>query len=214
MRMRKKKNAESRMNACSAVKVENPKELKGKWDEVYGKGREMYLEIGCGKGTFVTELAKRNPDKFYIAMEVVPDVIMLAMEKAVRENVDNVMFVCFDAKELCEVFCDNELSGLYLNFSDPWPKTRHHKRRLTYTSFLEMYKKVIKDGGNIYFKTDNRPLFDFSLLQFNEAKIPLCQVCTDLHTSMWEKGNIHTEYEDNFSAKGFTINRLVGRIIK
>lgn len=214
MRMRKKKNSESRMNACSAVKVENPKELRGKWDEVYGKGREMYLEIGCGKGTFVTELAKRNPDKFYIAMEVVPDVIMLAMEKAVRENVDNVMFVCFDAKELCEVFCDNELSGLYLNFSDPWPKTRHHKRRLTYTSFLEMYKKVIKDGGNIYFKTDNRPLFDFSLLQFNEAKIPLCQVCTDLHTSMWEKGNIHTEYEDNFSAKGFTINRLVGRIIK
>ena len=214
MRMRKKKNSESRMNACSAVKVENPKELKGKWDEVYGKGREMYLEIGCGKGTFVTELAKRNPDKFYIAMEVVPDVIMLAMEKAVRENVDNVMFVCFDAKELCEVFCDSELSGLYLNFSDPWPKTRHHKRRLTYISFLEMYKKVIKDGGNIYFKTDNRPLFDFSLLQFNDAKIPLCQVCTDLHTSMWEKGNIHTEYEDNFSAKGFTINRLVGRIIK
>ena len=92
MRMRKKKNAESRMNACSAVKVENPKELKGKWDEVYGKGREMYLEIGCGKGTFVTELAKRNPDNFYVAIEVVPDVIMLAMEKAKSQELKNVKF--------------------------------------------------------------------------------------------------------------------------
>ena len=214
MRMRKKKNGESRMNACAEVKIDNPAELKGKWDEVYGKGREMYLEIGCGKGSFITELAKRNPDKFYIAMELVPDVIMLAMEKAKREELDNVMFVCFNASMLCDVFEDGELAGLYLNFSDPWPKARHHKRRLTYISFLEMYKKVIKNGGNIFFKTDNRPLFDFSLEQFNEAKIPLCQVCTDLHTSMWEKDNIHTEYEDNFSAKGFKINRIVGKIVK
>lgn len=214
MRMRKKKNGESRMNACAEIKIENPVELKGKWDEVYGKGREMYLEIGCGKGSFVTELARRNPDKFYIAMELVPDVIMLAMEKAKREELDNVMFVCFNANMLCDVFDEGELSGIYLNFSDPWPKTRHHKRRLTYISFLEMYRKVIRNGGNIFFKTDNRPMFDFSLLQFNEAKIPLCQVCTDLHTSMWEKDNIHTEYEDNFSAKGFKINRLVGKIIK
>lgn len=214
MRMRKKKNADKRMSACAAVQIENPEELKGRWDEVYAKGREIYLEIGCGKGTFVTELAKRNPDKFYIAMEVVPDVIMLAMEKAMEARLDNVMFVCFNAQNLCDVFEDNELSGIYLNFSDPWPKNRHHKRRLTYISFLEKYKKVIKNGGNIFFKTDNRPMFDFSLLQFYDAKIPLSQVTTDLHTSMWEKDNIHTEYEDNFSAKGFTINRLVGTVIK
>ena len=113
-----------------------------------------------------------------------------------------------------DVFEDNELCGLYLNFSDPWPKTRHHKRRLTYIAFLEKYKKVIKPEGKIFFKTDNRPLFDFSLVQFMESSIPLSEVCTDLHTSMWENGNIHTEYEDNFSAKGFTINRLVGTITK
>lgn len=214
MRMRKKKNAHSRMNACSAVKIETPESLKGKWHEIYGKGREIYLEIGCGKGSFITQLAKTNPDKFYIAMEVVPDVIMLAMEKAIKEQIDNVMFVCFDANNLCDVFEDGCLSGIYLNFSDPWPKNRHFKRRLTYISFLEKYKKVIKNGGHIFFKTDNRPLFDFSLVQFNEAKIPLCQVCTDLHSSMWEKDNIHTEYEDNFSAKGFKINRLVGTIKK
>ena len=139
---------------------------------------------------------------------------MLAMEKAKSTELKNVMFVCFDANDICDVFEENELDGLYLNFSDPWPKTRHHKRRLTYISFLEKYKKVIKNGGKIFFKTDNRPLFDFSLVQFNDAKIPLSQVCTDLHTSMWENGNIHTEYEDNFSAKGFTINRLVGTITK
>ena len=174
----------------------------------------MFLEIGCGKGTFVTELAKRNPDNFYIALEVVPDVIMLAMEKAKAQEIENVIFVCFDASRLTDVFEDNELSGIYLNFSDPWPKNRHHKRRLTYITFLEMYKKVIKNGGNIFFKTDNRPLFDFSLVQFYDAKIPLSQVTTDLHTSMWEKDNIHTEYEDNFSAKGFCINRLVGTVNK
>ena len=214
MRMRKKKNADSRMEACSEYKIENPSELKGKWNEVYGKGREMFLEIGCGKGTFITELAKRNPDKFYIAMEIVPDVIMLAMEKAKKAQLENVMFVCFDADNIKDVFEDNELSGLYLNFSDPWPKKRHFKRRLTYVGFLEKYKDVIKNGGNIFFKTDNRPLFDFSLTQFYEANILLCQVTTDLHRSMWEKDNIHTEYEDNFSAKGFSINRLVGTVKK
>ena len=214
MRMRKKKNGDARMEACSEYKIENPAELKGKWDEIYGKGREMFLEIGCGKGTFITELAKRNPDKFYIAMEIVPDVIMLAMEKAKKAQLENVMFVCFDADNIKEVFEDNELSGLYLNFSDPWPKKRHFKRRLTYVGFLEKYKDVIKNGGNIFFKTDNRPLFDFSLTQFYEANILLCQVTTDLHRSMWEKDNIHTEYEDNFSAKGFSINRLVGTVNK
>ena len=214
MRMRKNKNADARMTACSYLKIENPSEYKGKWKDAVSKGKDIFLEIGCGKGTFITELAKQNPDKFYVAMELVPDVIMLAMEKAADLKLDNVMFVCFNAANLTDVFEDDELCGLYLNFSDPWPKNRHFKRRLTYISFLEQYKKVIKQGGHIFFKTDNRPLFDFSLVQFNDASIPLSNVCTDLHTSMWEKDNIHTEYEDNFSAKGFKINRLVGTIVK
>lgn len=214
MRMRKKKNGQQRMLACADYKIDNPQDYKGIWKEKVSDGKDLYLEIGCGKGTFITELAKRNPENFYVAIEVVPDVIMLAMEKAKKEEIKNVMFVCFDANDICDVFEENELCGLYLNFSDPWPKTRHHKRRLTYISFLEKYKKVIKNGGKIFFKTDNRPLFDFSLVQFSEASIPLSEVCTDLHSSMWEAGNIHTEYEDNFSAKGFSINRLVGTITK
>lgn len=214
MRMRKKKNGEKRMLACADYKIDTPQEYKGKWKDLIAGGKDLYLEIGCGKGTFITELAKRNPDNFYVAIEVVPDVIMLAMEKAKSQELKNVMFVCFDANDICDVFEENELDGLYLNFSDPWPKTRHHKRRLTYKGFLEKYKQVIKNGGKIFFKTDNRPLFDFSLVQFMESSIPLSKVCTDLHNSMWEEGNIHTEYEDNFSAKGFTINRLVGTITK
>ena len=214
MRMRKKKNADKRMSACADYKIDNPKDYKGIWKKDVADGKDLYLEIGCGKGTFVTDLAKRHPENFYVAIEVVPDVIMLAMEKAKGQNLTNVKFVCFDANDLCDVFEESELDGLYLNFSDPWPKTRHHKRRLTYISFLEKYKKTIKNEGKIFFKTDNRPLFDFSLTQFMQASIPLSQVCTDLHTSMWEEGNIHTEYEDNFSAKGFTINRLVGTITK
>ncbi len=214
MRMRKKKNGEARMAACGEFKIDNPESLRGMWKETFGKGKTLCLEIGCGKGTFVVESALRNPNKFFVAIEVIPDVIMLAMEKAKALNVQNVKFVCFDAAKLDTVFEENELDELYLNFSDPWPKARHAKRRLTYVAFLETYKKILKNGGKIFFKTDNRPLFDFSLEQFELANIPLSDVTNDLHHSPWEEGNIHTEYEDNFSAKGFTINRLVGTVNK
>ena len=160
------------------------------------------------------ELAKRNPDKFFIGFEKIADVIVLAMEKVKEAELDNVVFVCDDAERILEIFEESELDGMYLNFSDPWPKKRHAKRRLTYVAFLNRYKRIIKEGGKIFFKTDNRPLFDFSLEQFEEAKIPLTDVTFDLHNSEYEKDNIHTEYEDNFSAKGFSINRLVGTIVK
>lgn len=214
MRMRKKKNGEARMAACKDYKIDNPESYKGNWKETFAKQKTLCLEIGCGKGTFVVENAKKYPDRFFIAMEVIPDVIMLAMEKAKAAEIQNVKFVCFDAGKLEEIFEPCELDELYLNFSDPWPKKRHAKRRLTYISFLETYKKILKNGGKIFFKTDNRPLFDFSLEQFELAKIPLSDVTNDLHNSVWEKDNIHTEYEDNFSAKGFTINRLVGTVEK
>ncbi len=214
MRMRKKKNGQARRLLCADITVSNPHYYKGKWKQCFASGKDLFLEIGCGKGMFITELALSNPDKFYIALEVVPDVITLAMEKAKSKKVENVVFICFDANNICDIFEDGELDGIYLNFSDPWPKKRHAKRRLTYISFLEKYKKIICDGGKICFKTDNRPLFDFSLEQFYLAEIPLSQVTTDLHTSMWEQVNIHTEYEDNFSAKGFKINRLVGTVTK
>ena len=138
----------------------------------------------------------------------------MAMEKIKNAGLSNVVFVCGDAEALPDIFEEGELDGLYLNFSDPWPKKKHAKRRLTYIGFLEKYRYILKDGGKIFFKTDNRPLFDFSLEQFELANIPLSDVTNDLHNSVYEADNIHTEYEDNFSAKGFTINRLVGTVDK
>lgn len=211
--MRKKKNGEKRMEACSDILIDTPEEQKGEWKKLAGE-REIYAEIGCGKGRFILETARRNPDKFFIGFEKIADVIVLAMEKIKEAELANVVFVCGDAEKLPEIFEESELDGIYLNFSDPWPKKRHAKRRLTYVSFLEKYKSVIKNGGKIFFKTDNRQLFDFSLEQFAEADIPLSDVTNDLHNSEYEKDNIHTEYEDNFSAKGFTINRLVGTVRK
>ncbi len=213
MRMRKKKNGSQRMEACAKIHIQNPSEIKGKWNEL-AKGKELYAEIGCGKGRFILETAKRNPDKFFVGFEKIADVIVLAMEKVMNEELENVVFVCDDAERITEIFDESELDGLYLNFSDPWPKKRHAKRRLTFVTFLEKYKQIIKNGGKIFFKTDNRPLFDFSLEQFEEAKIPLSDVTFDLHNSEYEKDNVHTEYEDNFSAKGFSINRLVGTVCK
>lgn len=201
------------MEACSDILIDTPEEQKGEWKKLAGE-REIYAEIGCGKGRFILETARRNPDKFFIGFEKIADVIVLAMEKIKEAELANVVFVCGDAEKLPEIFEESELDGIYLNFSDPWPKKRHAKRRLTYVSFLEKYKSVIKNGGKIFFKTDNRPLFDFSLEQFAEADIPLSDVTNDLHNSEYEKDNIHTEYEDNFSAKGFTINRLVGTVRK
>lgn len=213
MRMRKKKNGSQRMEACAKIHIQNPSEMKGKWKEL-AKGKELYAEIGCGKGRFILETARRNPDKFFVGFEKIADVIVLAMEKVMNDELDNVVFVCDDAERITEIFEESELDGLYLNFSDPWPKKRHAKRRLTFVTFLEKYKQIIKNGGKIFFKTDNRPLFDFSLEQFEQAEIPLSDVTFDLHNSEYEKDNIHTEYEDNFSAKGFTINRLVGTVCK
>ncbi len=213
MRMRKKKNGAKRIEACSDIFIKEPEKNKGKWKE-FSDFKEISIEIGCGKGRFILENAKRNPDKLYIGFEKVPDVIVLAMEKIKNEEIKNVFFICDDASRLCEIFDENEIDEIYLNFSDPWPKKRHAKRRLTFISFLEIYKKIIKDGGKIFFKTDNRDLFDFSLEQFEKAEIEVSDVCFDLHNSEYEKDNIHTEYEDNFSAKGFSINRLVGTVKK
>lgn len=213
MRMRKKKNGTKRIEECAKIHIKSPTEMKGKWKEL-SEGKEIYAEIGCGKGRFILETAKRNPDKFYIGFEKIPDVIVVAMEKIMNENLENVVFVCDDAERILEIFDESELDGIYLNFSDPWPKKRHAKRRLTYAAFLRRYKKVIKENGKIFFKTDNRPLFDFSLEQFEFENLPLSDVTNDLHNSEYEKDNIHTEYEDNFSAKGFSINRLVATVVK
>lgn len=211
MRMRKKKNGAKRLEACADVRAADPVSMKGKW-RTLAKDRLLAAEIGCGKGNFVLGMAEKHPERYFVAFEKVPDVIVTAMEKVKAAGIQNVIFVLDDAERLTDIFAPGELEEIYLNFSDPWPKKKHAKRRLTYRAFLERYKLILKDGGKICFKTDNRPLFDFSLEEFEAAGIPLSDVTYDLHHSPYEADNVHTEYEDTFSAKGFPINRLVGTV--
>ncbi|MBR3996222.1 MAG: tRNA (guanosine(46)-N7)-methyltransferase TrmB [Clostridia bacterium] len=215
MRMRKKKHTEDRILACEKVNITDPESYIGKWHEMCGD-RKLCLEIGCGKGSFVYGMSKKHKDdRFFVAMEVVRDVIMLAMEKVSADTeIDNVRFVAGDARDLPKIFAKGEVDEIYLNFSDPWPKSRHAKRRLTYRVFLEMYKELLSDDGVIYFKTDNRPFFDFSLEEFPAAGYELSDVTFDLHNSPYNDDNVVTEYEATFSARGFTINRLVARPAK
>ncbi len=209
MRMRRKKNREERFEKCSSLTVAEPTSLKGKWGERFGNNNKIYLEIGCGKGDFVVESAKRNPDVNFIAVEKCMDVIILAMEKVMREELKNVVFMNVDAKDLCEIFEENEIDKIYLNFSDPWKKSKQAKRRLTYRTFLEIYKNILNNEGQLEFKTDNKPLFEFSLGEFAHFGTYLSQLTFDLHNSKYNENNIQTEYERNFSAQGFKINRVV-----
>lgn len=211
MRMRKKKHTEERIEACAGINITEPEAYFGRWSDL-AKGRTLCLEIGCGKGSFVYGMAKKHPDRFFVAMEKVRDVIMLAMEKInADEEIDNVVFIAGDAEDLPKFFDKGEISEIYLNFSDPWPKARHAKRRLTYRKFLEMYKTLLPKDGVIYFKTDNRPFFDFSLEEFPAAGYEMSDITFDLHYSEYNAENVVTEYEATFSARGYTINRLVAR---
>lgn len=200
MRMRKKKHGAERINNCAELLIQNPA-------QPFDNDRPVRLEIGCGKGRFILETARRNPEINFIAMEKISDVALLAMEGVKREGLTNVRFLIADAKSLSELLPVHSVEMIYLNFNDPWPKKGHTKRRLTYKDFLELYRRVLTEDGSICLKTDNRPYFDFSLEQLAENGFRLEEVTNDLHSSEWGAGNVHTEYEDNFSAKGFTINR-------
>jgi tRNA (guanine-N7-)-methyltransferase len=203
MRARKKKNCEARVNACSDLLISEPSQMND-----YKEKLPAEIEIGCGKGGFVCELAKRNPDKFYFAVELVTDVLVTALERAKDEEITNVRFLNVNALRLPEFFAEGEISKIYLNFSDPWPKSRHDKRRLTYREFLKTYKKFLAKGGLLVMKTDNDNLFDFTLEELSEADFRLDVLSRDLHNSEYNEGNIMTEYEKNFSEKGVPIKYL------
>ena len=207
MRMRKKPNLIPRMEKCAHVQIKEPESLKGKWLEGTDY-KNVYLEIGCGKGTFIAETAKRNPDVAFLAVEKVRDVVIFAAEKVQAAELPNVRFICGDASALTALLDEKSLETIYINFCDPWPKARHAKRRLTSEGFLRIFKNLIADDGKIEFKTDNIGLFEFSLEEFPKAGYEMKNVTFDLHASEWAEGNIQTEYERNFSAKGFKINRL------
>ncbi len=209
MRLRKVKGAAEAI-AESRFVIHDAAERKGRWQEVFGNSNPIFIEIGMGKGRFLTALAKQNPDINYIGIERYDSVLIRALEKREQEEeISNLFYLCEDAKNVAELFAPEEISGIYLNFSDPWPKERHAKRRLTSTEFFARYDQILKKDGVVMFKTDNRILFDFSLEQVPEAGWQLKDVTFDLHHSEFAEGNIMTEYEEKFSSMGNPIFRLV-----
>lgn len=166
------------------------------------------LEIGCGKGDFAMGMSDKRKDQAFIALERDPDVALLAMEKAKEGGRTNLRFLIHNAANLGELFHPGEIAAIYLNFSDPWPKKGYAKRRLTYRAFLDIYKTLLPPDGKIFFKTDNEGLFRFSIEEFKAAGFFLRNVTDDLHRSPLNEGNVMTEYERNFSAKGFSIHYL------
>lgn len=207
MRMRKKKNCAARIERCGDIRITDPQNHKGKWSEVFGNDNPIHVEIGCGKGSFVVGMAKLHTDVNFIAIEKVEDVIVMAMEKAIANEVSNVRFMDLDAERIEEFFEKGEIKRIYLNFSDPWKKSKQAKRRLTHKNFLDRYKKVLNSGDYIWFKTDNRKLFEFSLNSFCDENFRLQNITLDLHDSGFE-GNVITEYEQRFMDLGQPIYRL------
>ena len=207
MRMRKKKNCAARIERCGDIRITDPENHKGNWNEVFGNDNPIHVEIGCGKGSFVVGMAKLHPDVNFIAIEKVEDVIVMAMEKAIANEVGNVRFMDLDAERIEDFFEKGEIKRIYLNFSDQWKKSKQAKRRLTHKNFLDRYKKVLNSGDYIWFKTDNQKLFEFSLNSFCDEGFKLQNITLDLHNSGFE-GNVVTEYEQRFMDLGQPIYRL------
>ena len=189
--------------------VQQPEQMKGKWAEVFQNDHPIHIEVGMGKGQFIIEMARRNPEVNYIGIEKYSSVLVRAVEKLEDFEQDNLRLIRMDAENIEEVFDKDEVDRIYLNFSDPWPKDRHAKRRLTSTRFLERYDNILTPEGRVMFKTDNKDLIDFSLEQVEEAGWILESHTYDLHHSEYNEGNVMTEYEEKFSAKGNPICRLV-----
>ena len=192
----------------SDFSIQEPKTYRGKWKEEFKNENPIHIEIGMGKGKFILEMAERNPEINYIGIEKYCSVLVRAVEKTENFEGENLRLIRMDAEEIEEVFAPEEVDRIYLNFSDPWPKDRHAKRRLTSARFLERYDHILAPDGRIMFKTDNRNLFDFSLEQIEEAGWILENYTYDLHNSKFNEGNVMTEYEEKFSAKGNPICRL------
>lgn len=209
MRLKHVKGAEDYI-ASSAHVVQNFKEYKGKWNQLFNNGNPIHIEIGMGKGQFMMELASRNPDINYIGIERYSSVLIRAVQKKEELELPNLTFVLMDATEITEVFDEKEIDRIYLNFSDPWPKDRHAKRRLPSRQFLERFKVVLKDEGQIEFKTDNNGLFEFALEEVEPGGFEIIQMTRDLHNdSDMNEGNIMTEYEEKFSKLGNNINKYI-----
>ena len=205
MRMRRRNNLAPRMEACESVWIHDPEALRGNWRSLMPDCRELRVEVGCGKGKFTVETAEAEPDVLLIAIERVQDALVLAMEAAIRKGLKNVFFVSLDAAKIDQFFADDEIDLLYINFCDPWPRKKNAKRRLTFHTFLKSYQRVLRLNGEIHFKTDNAPLFEWSLGEFEACGLEIRNLTRNLH----ENGpvGIMTGYEEKFYALGTPINR-------
>ena len=212
MRMRKKKNLATRMEACGALLVTDPAAERGRWRERRPDAVKLRLELGCGKGRFTAETAAAHPEDLYVAIERVPDAMVIAMERCRAMGLTNIFFIDGDAATLERYFAPGEVDLIYINFCDPWPSVKHSRRRLTHEGFLRGYRKVLREGGQIHFKTDNRDLFEWSLFQFPKAGFALSEITRNLHGDGVQ--GVMTDYEEKFHALGTPINRCVGTMVE
>ncbi len=207
MRVRNRKGATELLEAHPQYVILNPADAKGRWQEIFGNNHPIHVEVGSGKGAFVSGMAKANPEINYIGIDIQKSVLSYALDKVLATDVPNIKLLWVDGSDLTDYFEDDEIDRLYLNFSDPWPKKRHEKRRLTYQSFLATYQQILPENGEIHFKTDNRGLFEYSLVSFSQYGMKLKGVWLDLHASDFED-NVLTEYEQKFANKGQVIYRV------
>lgn len=214
MRLRHKPWADEFIINHPEIAIPNPEEHKGNWQGVFGNNNPVHIEVGTGKGQFITGMALQNPDINYIGIELYASVIVCALENIIEaDSPSNLRLLKVNGADLDKYFEKNDVDRVYLNFSDPWPKIRHAKRRLTHGGFLKLYESILVDNGEVHFKTDNRGLFEYSLVSMSEYGMLLKYVSLDLHVNMPED-NIMTEYEEKFSAKGQPIYRLESQFIK
>lgn len=212
MRMRKRHNVEPRMERCSAVWIREPEKMAGNWRSLMPGAKELRVEVGCGKGRFTVETAAKEPEVLFIAIERVKDAMVIAMETTVTMGLKNVFFVSMDVAQIHHFFTKDEVDLLYINFCDPWPRSKNAKRRLTYRTFLEKYKYILKMGGQIHFKTDNSGLFEFSLEEMALCNLEIHNLTRDLHAN--GPVGVMTDYEEKFHSLGTPINRCEAIVVE
>ena len=205
MRMRRMKNLDSRMAATAAYRISDPEAQKGQWRSLKKDCTALWVEVGCGKGKFTAETAQANPDVLLIAVERCREAMVVAMEKAQAMGLTNVFFIDMDVANIEDIFATGEMDRLFINFPDPWPRKKNAKRRLTHRGFLDKYCRTVKEGGEIHYKTDNAPLFEFSVEEFEACGLQVNNLTRDLHANGIV--GIMTGYEEKFHALGTPINR-------
>ena len=213
MRRRKKKGADIELLSYKKLVNEKPSDFKGRWKELFKNDNPIYLELGTGRGKFITTLAENNEDINFIGMEIKEEVLLKAVEKADEKELSNIKFIWGNIDSILDYFDDNEIDRVFINFCDPWPKGRWSKRRLTHSGFLDKYKQILKDRSEIHFKTDNERLFEFSLNEISNSDYKMKNISLNLHESEFE-GNVTTAYEEKFIAQGIKIFRLEAINIK